>query len=152
MLINPLNSLPWSVGAISKGLLSFKRFLKFLDSEELQIDQISISPQNENEAASVKFSSFSFAQSEGLTDNSFALKNIKLVIKKNTTNVIIGQTGSGKTTILKSLLGELNFSSKGSATSIARTSCGKLAYVPQHPWLQKRSIKVGLKPRVFLFF
>jgi len=151
MLINPLNSLPWTIGSIFQGFASFKRLKKFLDSnilvkkEKIELHSKTNISDSEKIAVSLKFQRMTWPLSnKGQIVSDFSLKEIDLDIKKGTINIIIGSMGSGKSALLLAMLGEMSFTVNSSAlkSSQGRQVNGTIAYVPQNPWLQRQTIKV----------
>ncbi|KAI9203656.1 P-loop containing nucleoside triphosphate hydrolase protein [Polychytrium aggregatum] len=62
-------------------------------------------------------------------------ENINLTIQKGSLVAIVGKVGSGKSSIFSGIIGHM---SKLSGTT---TISGKLAYVPQQPWIKSGSIR-----------
>ncbi|KAJ7714243.1 multidrug resistance-associated ABC transporter [Mycena maculata] len=65
----------------------------------------------------------------------FAIKDLKLNVHRGAFVGIIGQVGSGKSSILQSLVGEMR------RTRGETIFGGKVAYVPQVPWIQNETVK-----------
>lgn len=62
-----------------------------------------------------------------------ALKNIHLLFPEGQTTLIIGTSGAGKSTLIKCIIQETSF--RGSITGCKKE---EIAYIPQHPALNKR--------------
>eukprot|EP00004_Rigifila_ramosa_P026681 TRINITY_DN8416_c0_g1_i1.p1 TRINITY_DN8416_c0_g1~~TRINITY_DN8416_c0_g1_i1.p1 ORF type:complete len:795 (+),score=230.13 TRINITY_DN8416_c0_g1_i1:841-3225(+) len=75
-------------------------------------------------------SSPSFSQERGT-----ALKNISVCVNAPQLCAVVGPVGSGKSTLLSCILGEL------SQISGSVSVRGKLAYVPQQPWILNATLK-----------
>jgi len=158
MLIFPLNSLPWNIGFVGNGLISLKRIKSFLtreDAPESKIEQAEVTVASSSEyAVMVKTKALTWTKvnenKEG--ENLFALRNLELEIKPFTLNMLIGNIGSGKTALLQAMLGELRFLDIPESEEeriIFRDenkiiTNGNIAYVPQNPWLQKKSVRENI--------
>ena len=151
MLIFPLNQLPWSIGFVGNGFISLKRIKTFLTRED--------APESKTEgdvvgdyAVVVKTKALTWTKvnenKEG--EKLFALRNLDFCVKPFTLNMVIGNIGSGKTALLSAILGELRFLDIPQDAEELRTfrtenkivTNGNIAYVPQNPWLQKKSVRV----------
>ncbi len=155
MLIFPLNQLPWSIGFVGNGFISLKRIKTFLTRED--------APESKTEESEVVTGDYAvLLKTKALTwtkvnenkegEKLFALRNLDLCVKPFTLNMIIGNIGSGKTALLSAILGELRFLEIPQDVEELRifktenniVTNGNIAYVPQNPWLQKKSVRENI--------
>lgn len=82
---------------------------------------------------------------ETSTDQRFLLRvDEEIVFQKGKVNLIVGPTGSGKTAMLLALLGEMHCIPVDPDSYVSLPRSGRVAYVPQEPWIQSDSIRVSL--------
>lgn len=105
------------IAFIMQAWVSVQRINKFLNSEEVDPDNVTKNP-SEN-ALSIVDGTFTWG------GETTTLKNINLKVKKGNLTAIVGSVGCGKTSLISSLLGEME-KIKGK-TNVD----GNIAYVPQ---------------------
>ena len=140
MLITPLNDLPWTVGGVFNGILSYRRIKNFLSIKE-------VSPQSQYKNKSSESCGKLAVKCKRavwptqLTDQqvTFALEQIDYSINTGELHVIIGKVSSGKTAFLHLLMNELEVSEP---SWYYYNRQGSIAYVSQNYWLQEGSIRV----------
>ena len=156
ILIFPLNALPWTIGGMLTGRISFRRLMEFFSmpevpkgfNHEILSKETAILIKNMNFIWPVKEQNKSMIEDENKT--TFSLKNINLEVKKGNLTMILGKIGSGKTALANAILNELD---QLSAKPVENDKeCkedykdmiinGKIAYVSQNTWLQNTTIKV----------
>ena len=163
ILIFPLNALPWTIGGMLTGRVSFRRLMAFFSTPEVSRRMMLQDGFSEN-AIEIKNMSFIWPvqrneenrkNEEEINKAPFALKNMRLEIKKGSLTMILGKIGSGKTALANALLRELetlNNLSKMSVVSDKDSEVeykdliinGSIGYVSQNSWLQNTTIKVFL--------
>jgi len=163
ILIFPLNALPWTIGGMLTGRVSFRRLIEFFSTPEVPRRSLL---QDSNDECALEIRNMNFIwpvqkndetkKKEGeeeLNKSPFCLKNVKLEIQKGSLTMILGKIGSGKTALAHAILRELdtlNYVSRGSLGSERETEIdykdmivnGSIAYVSQNSWLQNTTIKV----------
>ena len=141
MLINPLNSLPWTIGYIYQGSISFRRLKSFLDSKQsVQAQQQKSSRDTADIWRDFDLSlRFNCERITWPNSSGFELKDLRLSVKKGELVMVIGGISSGKSALLNAILGEMKSHSTNNQSRVVH---GKIAYVSQSPWLQKNTIKV----------
>ncbi len=155
MLIAPLNSLPWTIGAVVNSLNALSRVKSYLGKEELERSKENI----EGVGLKMKIKRMTWPQIDQ-EKAFFALKNIDLELKEGSLNMVIGSVSAGKSALLNAILDEMKpltkkeeelMSPEGFVNSpllpetqqLNQISVkGKIAYVSQNPWLQKQTIRV----------
>ena len=164
ILIFPLNALPWTIGGMLTGRVSFKRLMEFFSTPEVS-KRLMLQDGNSENAIEIKNMSFIWPvqrneenrrkSEEELNKAPFTLKNLRLEIKKGSLTMILGKIGSGKTALANAILREmesLNYLSKISVSSSDKENDseykdlvvnGSIAYVSQNSWLQNTTIKVN---------
>lgn len=165
ILIFPLNALPWTIGGMLTGRVSFKRLMEFFSTPEVS-KRLMLQDGDSENAIEIKNMSFVWPvqkneenrrkSEEELNKAPFTLKNMRLEIKKGSLTMILGKIGSGKTALANAILRELeslNYLSKISVGSSDKENDnefkdlivnGSIAYVSQNSWLQNTTIKVNL--------
>ncbi|KAG2004853.1 ATP-binding cassette transporter [Coprinopsis cinerea AmutBmut pab1-1] len=71
-------------------------------------------------------------------DPPFELKNLRLTVPKGALVGIVGRVGSGKSSVLQAIIGEMR------RTRGEVTVGGKIAYVPQVPWIQNATLRENI--------
>ncbi|KAM8717859.1 hypothetical protein ACLKA7_004542 [Drosophila subpalustris] len=125
----PLTMLPMLVTNLVQTQVSVKRINKFLNSEELDPNNVQHDSSKPN-PMSIESGNFSWGDEDELT-----LKNINIEVPKNNLVAIVGTVGSGKSSVIQAFLGEMEKIS-GSVNTV-----GRLAYVPQQAWIQNATVR-----------
>jgi len=173
MLIAPLNSLPWTIGAVINSLNALKRIKSYLGKEELERNKENIEG-GENIALKIKIKRMTWPQIDQ-EKAFFALKNIDLEVKAGSLNMVIGSVSAGKSALLNVILDEMKPLTKKEELSMVQEVVspegfvnspllpeaqhlnkisvkGKIAYVSQNPWLQKQTIRVCVMGEKISYF
>ncbi|XP_075152488.1 multidrug-Resistance like Protein 1 isoform X4 [Haematobia irritans] len=124
----PLTMLPMLISNLVQTQVSVKRINKFMNSEELDPNNVQHDPSKPN-PLSIENGSFSWG------DGDVTLKNINMQVKKNTLCAIVGTVGSGKSSVVQAYLGEMEKIS-GTVNTV-----GSVAYVPQQAWIQNSTLR-----------
>ncbi|KAJ7224699.1 multidrug resistance-associated ABC transporter, partial [Mycena pura] len=74
-------------------------------------------------------------------DEPFALHGLRLTVSRGAFVGIIGRVGSGKSSILQALVGEMRRTRGEALTGVQTIFGGKVAYVPQVPWIRNETVK-----------
>lgn len=159
MLIFPLNALPWTIGGMLTGRVSFRRLMGFFSIPEIPRDknekdyENAISVKNMGFVWPLQKSNDSDEKIDKLINNDgvFSLKKLNFEIKNGSLTLILGKIGSGKTALANAILKEMEESDDGLLISdiFSKKECnglrvnGRIGYVSQNTWLQNTSIKVN---------
>ncbi|XP_023294641.2 multidrug resistance-associated protein 1 isoform X2 [Lucilia cuprina] len=127
----PLTMLPMLISNMVQTQVSVQRINKFMNSEELDPNNVQHDPKKPNPLSIVN-GSFSWG------DDDVTLKNINIEVKKNTLCAIVGTVGSGKSSVIQAFLGEMEKIS-GSVNTV-----GSIAYVPQQAWIQNATLRENI--------
>ncbi|CAM6124334.1 unnamed protein product [Calypogeia fissa] len=158
ILIAPLNSFPWVINGLVEGQVSLGRLCKFFSCPEMNQEwtkEILLLSECEKEptlnSATVNYSdngetlqesessddmaimleNAAFSWSHSLVENYVSIiSQLSLAIPTGCLVVILGKVGSGKSSLLEAILGEMR------CTYGSMLVNGRLAYVPQVPWIQ----------------
>uniref|UniRef100_A0A182RRP5 ABC-type glutathione-S-conjugate transporter n=1 Tax=Anopheles funestus TaxID=62324 RepID=A0A182RRP5_ANOFN len=123
----PLGMFPMVVTFSMQAWVSIKRIDKFLNSAELNPDNVT--HNKSDEALTIKDGTFSWG------DETPTLKNINLSLRKGQLSAIVGTVGTGKSSLISALLGEMEKISGQVNTD------GSIAYVPQQAWIQNATLR-----------
>ncbi|XP_055548416.1 multidrug resistance-associated protein 1-like [Wyeomyia smithii] len=126
----PLGWLPMMVTFSMQAWVSIKRINKFMNSAEL--DPNNVSHKKSEYALNIEDGTFSWG------DEAPTLKSINLSLKKGQLSAIVGSVGTGKSSIISALLGEMEKISGSVNTD------GSIAYVPQQAWIQNATLKENI--------
>ncbi|KAJ3017793.1 UNVERIFIED_CONTAM: hypothetical protein HDU68_011483 [Siphonaria sp. JEL0065] len=137
----PLAMFPSVITAIIDASVSFNRLYTFLMNEELDADAVTYQdepsfPTPGAPLVRVSITDASFRWSKDSTAP--IIQNINLQAKDANLVAIVGMVGSGKSSLLSATLGEM-YKSSGSVTV-----CGKVAYVPQTPWIMNATLRENI--------
>ncbi|KAI8125131.1 Multidrug resistance-associated protein 1 [Lucilia cuprina] len=121
----PMITIPMLMVDIAETQVSVQRINKFMNSEELDPNNVQHDPKKPNPLSIVN-GSFSWG------DDDVTLKNINIEVKKNTLCAIVGTVGSGKSSVIQAFLGEMEKIS------------GSIAYVPQQAWIQNATLRENI--------
>nr|CAH7765033.1 unnamed protein product [Callosobruchus chinensis] len=123
----PLSMLPMMISNLIQTYVSVKRINKFMNAEELDPDNATHQP-NDEEPLIIENGTFSWGEDP-------ILKNINLRLKKKSLTAVVGTVGSGKSSLISAFLGEMD---KRSGTV---NTYGSIAYVAQQAWIQNATLK-----------
>ncbi|KAI9339681.1 P-loop containing nucleoside triphosphate hydrolase protein [Obelidium mucronatum] len=138
----PLAMFPSVITAIIDASVSFNRLYTFLMNEELDEDAViyqdepSFPSSDASPLVRVAIHEGSFRWTKD--SPSPTIQNINLTVKDANLVAIVGVVGSGKSSLLSATLGEM-YKSSGSVTI-----CGKVAYVPQTPWIMNATLRENI--------
>ncbi|XP_055295156.1 multidrug resistance-associated protein 1-like [Sitodiplosis mosellana] len=124
----PLSSLPIIISILVQASVSVTRINKFMNSEELDPQNVSHDPSDET-PFSIEGGTFSWGNDEP------SLKNIDLQVNKGHLVAVVGTVGSGKSSIISAILGEMDRLSGRVNTT------GTIAYVSQQAWIQNATLQ-----------
>lgn len=116
-----------SINFIMMGIVSTRRLNKFLNSKELDPNNVTNNPSLY--ALEINNGDFSWDGKEA------DLKNINLAVKKGELVAIVGQVGSGKSSLISALLGDME--KLNGQVNVD----GTIAYVPQMAWIQNATLR-----------
>ena len=118
---------PMMIAFIMQAWVSVQRINKFLNSEEIDPDNVS-NNKSEN-GLSISDGSFTWG------GETTTLRNINMIVKKGNLTAVVGTVGSGKTSLISALLGDMEkLNGKVNVD-------GSIAYVPQQAWIQNATLK-----------
>ncbi|XP_014219235.1 multidrug resistance-associated protein 1 isoform X2 [Copidosoma floridanum] len=127
----PLSMLPMMVSYVVQASVSVKRINKFMNSEELDPNNV----QHEtSEVNPIVIENGNFAWDSEHIEKPM-LRNINLQIKQGQLVAIVGSVGSGKSSLISAMLGEMEKLSGKVNTK------GKIAYVSQQAWIQNATLQ-----------
>ncbi|XP_031616914.1 multidrug resistance-associated protein 1 isoform X6 [Contarinia nasturtii] len=124
----PLAMLPLLIVYMIETSVSVNRINKFMNSEELDPQNVIHDPSNEA-PLSIENGTFTWGEEESV------LKNINLQVKKNNLVAVVGSVGSGKSSIISAFLGEMD------KLSGRVNTAGTIAYVSQQAWIQNATLQ-----------
>ncbi|XP_055295955.1 multidrug resistance-associated protein 1 isoform X2 [Sitodiplosis mosellana] len=123
----PLAMLPLLIVYMIETSVSVNRINKFMNSEELDPQNVSHDPSDA--PLSIENGTFSWGNDEP------CLKNINLQVKKSNLVAVVGTVGAGKSSIISAFLGEMDRLSGRVNTT------GTIAYVSQQAWIQNATLQ-----------
>ncbi|KAK8921665.1 ABC transporter C family member 10 [Platanthera zijinensis] len=162
---DPVRSIPDVIGAFIQAKVAFGRIVKFLDSEELQNENVRKSC-NITVEHPIMINSASFSWDDNASK--LTLRNINIELKHGEKIAICGEVGSGKSTLLAAILGEIPIiEGSGSLGAPVKVSpcdlevmgsspgssllqkcriqvTGKIAYVSQNAWIQTGTVQENI--------
>lgn len=115
------------IAFIMQAWVSVQRINKFLNSEEIDPDNVTTNP-SEN-ALSIVNGSFTWG------GETTTLRHINMKVKKGNLTALVGSVGCGKTSLLSAVLGEME-----KLSGLVNVD-GRTAYVAQQAWIQNASLK-----------
>ncbi|XP_033224446.1 multidrug resistance-associated protein 1 isoform X4 [Belonocnema kinseyi] len=127
----PLSMLPMMISNVVQASVSVKRINKFMNSEELDPDNVQHDP---NEPYPLVIEKGSFAWDSEQNDKP-VLRNINLKIQEGQLVAIVGTVGSGKSSLISAFLGEMEKLNGRVNTK------GSIAYVSQQAWIQNATLQ-----------
>ncbi|KAJ2781309.1 hypothetical protein GGI15_003253 [Coemansia interrupta] len=139
MLRTPLTQCSTIIPRLNEAIVSFHRIYSFLTAGEIDFaaiehapyDRESLSVSHDNVLVNVKQGSFKWLS----TDEHPALSNVNLKCRRTELVAVIGRVGSGKSSLMSAILGDMV------KCSGKVTICGKVAYVPQQPWIMNATLR-----------
>ncbi|XP_075210358.1 multidrug resistance-associated protein 1-like [Lycorma delicatula] len=126
----PLALFPVMVGSLVQASVSLNRINDFLNSEELNEEDIT---HDLNEADVVIIENGTFSWGDELI-----LKNINLRVPEGSLIAVVGTVGSGKSSLISALLGDVP------KVSGHVNIKGRIAYVPQQAWIQNGTVRSNI--------
>ncbi|KAL5281109.1 ABCC2.2 family protein [Megaselia abdita] len=132
ILKRPLTILPMMISNLIQTLVSVKRIDKFMNSEELDPDNVQHDQKHAKTPVLIENGTFSWGADE------VCIKNINLKAKKGSLVAVVGAVGCGKTSLISAILGEMD-KLKGDVNTV-----GKIAYVPQQAWLRNCTLRENI--------
>uniref|UniRef100_A0A1D1YZ73 ABC transporter C family member 3 n=1 Tax=Anthurium amnicola TaxID=1678845 RepID=A0A1D1YZ73_9ARAE len=132
----PIYTLPDTISTLIQAKVSLDRISSFLRLQELQPDLVEKLPPTEDSssrvvAIEVTNGTFSWDPSSG---GNPTLRDLNFQVLRGMRVAVCGTVGSGKSSLLSCILGEV------SKISGSVKLCGRIAYVPQSPWIQSGTI------------
>ena len=109
--------------------MSLTRINKFMNSEELDPDNVSHDEEFQSPVVAQK-ASFAWTDPEKPT-----LRELSFRVPEGSMTAVVGAVGSGKSSLLSALLGEMK-RTRGTVNVF-----GKVAYVPQQAWIQNCTLQ-----------
>ena len=129
----PLLMFPYALIETLKLVLSLKRIEKFLNAEELKHENVMEYNSSNNSSNSIEIRKAYYTWEDD--QDTPTIKDVSFDVKKGSLVAVVGAVGSGKSSLLSAMLGEMNHISGTIAIE------GKVAYVPQQPWIQNMTLK-----------
>ncbi|XP_034128600.1 multidrug resistance-associated protein 1 isoform X12 [Drosophila guanche] len=123
----PLTVLPMLTVDIAETQVSVKRINKFLNSEELDPNNV-LHDSSKPHPMSIENGEFSWG-------DEITLRNINIEVRKSNLVALVGTVGSGKSSVVQAFLGEME-----KLAGVVNT-VGKMAYVPQQAWIQNATVR-----------
>ncbi|CAG2101456.1 unnamed protein product [Medioppia subpectinata] len=114
--------------------VSLNRIDRFMNANEINENTISMDKNNANKSIIVRNATFSWNIGPG----SAVLNNISLEVSDKRLVAVVGSVGAGKSSLLAALLGELAILEGSAGVN------GTVAYVPQEPWIQNKTLKENI--------
>ncbi|GLV32342.1 Multidrug-Resistance like Protein 1 [Carabus blaptoides fortunei] len=123
----PLSMLPMMISNMVQASVSIQRINKFMNSEELNPDNLSHDP-SEKYPLVIENGTFSWGEEP-------ILRNINLHFPKADLTAVVGSVGSGKSSLISAFLGEME-KQNGRVNTV-----GSVAYVSQQAWIQNATLQ-----------
>ncbi|KAJ8773220.1 hypothetical protein K2173_028397 [Erythroxylum novogranatense] len=130
---DPIRTIPDVIAAVIQAKVAFTRVVKFLESPDLQTNNVR-KTQNTREvshAIIIKSADFSWEENPSKP----TLRNLNLEVRLGEKVAVSGEVGSGKSTLLAAILGEVP------STQGTIQVSGRIAYVSQTAWIQTGTIQ-----------
>ena len=131
----PLGALPNVIVQLIQVQVSLQRVNDFMNSGEVDPGAIEREP---DEKFSVKMEKASFSWDR--EEDSTAVKDVSIGVKKGELIAIMGTVGSGKSSLLASLTGDMEKVEGSGRVNID----GRVAYVPQEAWIQNATLQYNI--------
>uniref|UniRef100_A0A1B0D0A2 ABC-type glutathione-S-conjugate transporter n=1 Tax=Phlebotomus papatasi TaxID=29031 RepID=A0A1B0D0A2_PHLPP len=123
----PMTMFPMIITMSMQALVSIERINKFMNSEELDPDNVTHNPHRS--ALLVENGVFTWGEEE------ITLKNVNMEVSKGSLTAVVGPVGCGKSSLISALLGEME-KKQGKVNTD-----GSIAYVPQQAWIQNATLQ-----------
>ncbi|XP_014612654.1 PREDICTED: multidrug resistance-associated protein 1 isoform X2 [Polistes canadensis] len=127
----PLSMLPMMIGNIVQAYVSIKRINKFMNTEELDPNNVQHDP-SELHPLIIENGSFTWDMEN---NDKPILKNINMTIEQGQLVAVVGSVGSGKSSLISAFLGEMDKLNGRVNTK------GSVAYVSQQAWIQNATLQ-----------
>lgn len=125
----PMTMFPLMISQIMQAYVSVQRINNFLNSEDLDPDAVTNSP----DSAALKIVEGNFTWGDEQT----VLKNVNLYVEKGKLAAVVGPVGCGKSSLISSILGETEI--RSGTVNID----GSMAFVAQQAWIQNCTLRVS---------
>lgn len=133
---------------IKKSSASLKRLNAFMEIKEEDLEGKEILSNEKDESFDVKLNNLYFGYEN---EDNLILKDVNLTAEKGKMTAVVGPSGCGKSTIIKLLLGfynankgEIYMKNKNLSKINLSSIRGKIAYVPQKPYLFNATIEENI--------
>ncbi|KAI9004539.1 multi drug resistance-associated protein MRP [Hyaloraphidium curvatum] len=133
MMTFPLVVFPMIINDLIQAIVSVRRVEAYLGCQELDPKSVTQLPSSSAKAVVISDATLSWVPPPAPP----TLDSLSVELDRNSLAAITGRVGSGKSTLLSSLLGEVPLCSG----SVAVSSPGGMAYVPQHPYIFSGTVK-----------
>ncbi|XP_043498528.1 multidrug resistance-associated protein 1 isoform X2 [Polistes fuscatus] len=127
----PLSMLPMMIGNIVQAYVSIKRINKFMNTEELDPNNVQHDP-SELHPLIIENGNFTWDMEN---NDKPILKNINMTIEQGQLVAVVGSVGSGKSSLISAFLGEMDKLNGRVNTK------GSVAYVSQQAWIQNATLQ-----------
>lgn len=138
LLSFPLGAFPMAISSLVEANIAVRRLQAFFTSDELQADAVMREEISESQTSEhvirVRKAAFSWTQKREVP----SLQIERFEADAGSFCCIIGGVGSGKSTFLQALLGAI-WKAHGDVHL-----AGAIAYVPQVPWIQSKSVRENI--------
>ncbi|KAI4331178.1 hypothetical protein MLD38_029388 [Melastoma candidum] len=139
-LISPLNSFPWVINGLIDAFISSRRLSRFLCCSEHRNSLFNSSSLTDtefiSENISISMQDACCVWSSSSSDNcKLVIDHVSLVLPMGSLVAVIGEVGSGKSSLVNAFLGEMRL------THGRISSFGRVAYVPQVPWILSGTLR-----------
>ncbi|XP_014278696.1 multidrug resistance-associated protein 1 isoform X2 [Halyomorpha halys] len=126
----PLVILPMVFNNVMQAGVSIKRLNKFLNSEELDPNEVTHNEKDDKDALKMENATFSWGFNEEPK-----LRHLNLLVQPGSLVAVVGTVGSGKSSLISAFLGEMH--------KVSGEVCikGSIAYVPQQAWIQNCTLQ-----------
>lgn len=138
MLIAPLNAFPWVLNGLVEAWVSVTRIQKLLTLSDLDLHEYYHPLPIDNDNIAVIIRNGKFEWGSHISQQNFQLSDVNFTVLKGQLVGVVGEVGSGKSTLLASMLAEPE---KLSGVVAVDNSDQGVAYVSQHSWLQRGTIR-----------
>uniref|UniRef100_A0A8D1Z1N6 ABC transmembrane type-1 domain-containing protein n=1 Tax=Sus scrofa TaxID=9823 RepID=A0A8D1Z1N6_PIG len=125
--------LPMAVEKVSEAVVSIRRVKNFLLLEETSQHNPQLPSDGETIVQLQDFTAF-WDKASGIP----TLQGLSFTVRPGELLAVVGPVGAGKSSLLSAVLGELP-PSQGQVTV-----CGRIAYVPQQPWLFPGTVRSNI--------